>query len=308
MVISCSKDEKLFIPDQDFNIDQELLLKQIIEVPKKYKITLSNDRFYFFTPNGIYVEIPPLALENEVGQAVTGEVIMTLDDLEQNKSQLLYAPSTIYDGKMFEAQKILHLDFSQHGKSLTLTIPIYVIIPAKKDSEQESLILLDGVGSKKTITNWVIRNAEANPLTINTYEVGPVGNKTSIQGYRILFEATSKWLAITKSEINNTSLPVTTCLEIDHNLHLNNSVVYFISNGGRSVFQVYHTDKNEWRICTNELIQNSLSQGAFVVISDLGNKNYHFGMTNAVLGKDANVVITSVSKTNKEIREILGAL
>jgi len=308
VIISCSKDEKIFIPDQNYNIDQELLLKQIIEVPKKYKISLTNERFYFSAPNGSHIEIPPLALKNEAGQAVTGDVIMTFDNLELNKSQLLYAPSTIYDGKMFESQKMIHLDFSQEGKPLVIDTPISVIIPANDNKGNESLILLDGVDSENIPTTWARRNMESYPLTVNTYEVGTVGSQNTVKGYKILCESNTKWIAIAKSEVNNANKPVITCLMLDQTLNLNNSVVYFISKNGRSAFQLQNTGKNEWRICTNALIPNDLSQGTFVLISDLGNENYHFGMTNAVLETDVNVVITSKSKTNKEIKEILASL
>ena len=82
MLFSCGKDEVIFIPDQDYTIDQTLLLRQIVEAPKKYKISLTNDRFYFAAPNGLHIQIPALALKNETGKPVTGDVVMTFDDME----------------------------------------------------------------------------------------------------------------------------------------------------------------------------------------------------------------------------------
>ena len=123
-----------------------------------------------------------------------------------------------------------------------------------------------------------------------------------------MFESNTKWIAIAKSEENISNETAITCLTIDKALNHNNSVVYFIYDAGRSTFKVHNTGKNEWSICTGELIPNALSKGTFVVISDLGNENYHFGMTNAVLETDENVVIKSESKTNKEIKEILASL
>lgn len=308
MLFSCGKDEVIFIPDQDYTIDQTLLLRQIVEAPKKYKISLTNDRFYFAAPNGLHIQIPALALKNETGQPVTGDVVMTFDDMEYQKTQLLYAPSNIYNGKMFESKKMVHLEFTQNGKSLVIGTPIEVIIPSTEDINPASLILLDGIANESVTTTWIRRSSDSNPLTFSTYQVGTEQNQTTVKGYKILFESNTKWIAIAKSEENISNETAITCLTIDKALNHNNSVVYFISNTGRSTFKVHNTGKNEWSICTGELIPNALSKGTFVVISDLGNENYHFGMTNAVLETDENVVITSESKTNKEIKEILASL
>jgi hypothetical protein len=203
---------------------------------------------------------------------------------------------------------MFHLEFSRDGKPLTFATPIEIIIPAQDVDSQSSLMLLDNKSSSNASAEWSRRSAESNPLVINTHLVGPTDNQTAIQGYKIVFEADTRWIAIANSEEPFTNKMVTTCLSIDHKLNHNNSVVYFISNAGRSTFKVHNTGKNEWSICTIELTPNALSQGSFVVISDLGNENYHFGMTNAVLETDENVVIKSESKTNKEIKEILASL
>lgn len=308
MLISCGKDELIFIPAQDHKIDQTLLLKQVLEAPKKYKISLTDERFYFAAPNGIYIEIPAQALQNEAGQYVTGDVVMTFDDMELQKSQLLFAPSTLYNGKMFESKKMLFLDFSQNGMPLTISAPIEVVIPSDGVDIQTSLMLLDGIANDNETSSWLRRSVESNPLTLQTYQVGSGETQTTVQGYKVLFPSNTKWVAIAKTEENLLNNKMTTCISLDHGLSHINSVVYFISNTGRSTFKVHNTGKNDWSICTSELIPNTLSEGAFVVISDLGNENYHFGMTNAVLETDDNVVIKSESKTNKEIKEILASL
>lgn len=305
-LFSCGKDELVFIPDQDYLIDQTLLLKQIVEAPKKYKISLTNERFYFTAPNGMYIEIPSQALKNEAGQYVTGEVVMTFDDMELQKSQLLYAPSTIYNGKMFESKKMLYLDFSQDGKPLTISTPIEVVIPS--DDIITSLLLLDGIANDNESSMWIRRSAESNPLSIQSYQVGSTENQATILGYKIFFPSNTKWVAIatTDEPINNNT--VSACISLDQGLNYKNTVVYFISDAGRSTFRLDNVGKNDWNICTSSLMYNELCSGTFVVISDLGRENYHFGMTNAVLETDENIVIKSESKTNKEIKEILASL
>jgi hypothetical protein len=305
-LFSCGKDELVFIPGQDYTIDQTLLLKQIAEAPKKYKISITNERVYFTAPNGIYIEIPSQALKNEAGQYVTGEVVMTFDDMELQKSQLLYAPSTIYNGKMFESKKMLYLDFSQDGKPLTISSPIEVIIPS--DDIVTTLVLLDGIANDNESSMWIRRSAESNPLSAQSYQVGSTENQTTILGYKIFFPSNTKWVAIANTDEPLNSKTVSVCISLDQGLNYKNTVVYFISDAGRSTFRLDNVGKNDWNICTSSLMYNELCRGTFVVISDLGNENYHFGMTNAVLETDETIVIKSESKTNKEIKEILASL
>ena len=303
LTVSCHKDEIVFIPDQTYAINNDELLSKLLEAPDTYQILLKDSRNIFISPANIIIDIPEQSLVDELGNIVSGEIKMQFKEFSDKKSNLLLSPSTIFENKMLDCSKIFFIKFSQNGKELHPAKSIDIYLPSQDYrsnysayhaiKSDNSLVWKKWSGESENIRNedWILSYQDAH-LNVN-------GFKLSISGL-------SNWFCIA-SLPDNSIKEINVCVNTSLPFNKNNTLVYLVSNDGKSGIKL-GSDGNSSTFCIQNISINQKLDGKLLIISHLGNENYYFGMTNAVSDSNVNVTLDPKNKNIKEIKEALNTL
>ncbi|MBK9733908.1 MAG: hypothetical protein IPO92_02620 [Saprospiraceae bacterium] len=305
--LSCSKDEKIFIPDQNAVINQKLILDNILGLPKVFVINISDEPYFFKDESGNVLEIPTDALiSSSTGLPVRGEIKLMFQENSIDKSKLLNIPSTSVDGKLFNALFTLNLRFFQNGKDLSISKPINVYLPS--ESSNPLPYLFESKTDKSDKFTWKLDENPIEGLKFSEWRLNYLESIITIKGYKISVTNNNQWYIIGDISDHNLGNPYSICVHLDHMFNKTNSLVYFVAKDQNIVLKLEPISENSWEFCEKNITFSSGIKGNFVVISDLGLANYFFGMTNVVLSGDVVVEIQSSQQSNEQIKEMLKSL
>ncbi|MBC7884523.1 MAG: hypothetical protein H7X99_03565 [Saprospiraceae bacterium] len=308
VLFSCAKDEKIFIPDQNYSINQEVILSQIIGNPKIYHIKLGAFPFIFFGPEGSIIEIPENGLTTLNGEPVSGDIKIEFKEFSGQKSNMLSAPSTLYKGRLFDGRKLVYLNISQENESIVINEPIFIYLPENRVSPKNGFEFFEGSADENNNIEWRRPDGSLNMIDISDWKVNHNEGSTIINGFKLPVHAATSWISLGSYPEPDTELKGDICVEIPHEFNSHNSLVYFIADQTNSVLKVNQNSAGDWSLCAHQILFQKGIRGKFVVISDLGQENYFFGMTNAVLENDTNMSIKPEKRSLKEIKEALQSL
>jgi len=303
LILSCHKDEIVFIPDQTYSINSDELLSKLVEAPDSYHILLKDSRNIFIAPNHIIIDIPDQSLKDELGHVVSGEIKMQFKEFSNKKSNLLNSPSTIFENKVLDCSKIFYIKFSQNGKTLQIIKPIDIYLPSQDNKinyQIYSTIKLD----ESFVWSKVLGESENVPN--QTWNLSYEDAQLTVKGFKVSIHGTSNWHCIA-SQPEPLSKVVNVCLNTSLPFNKNNSLVYLVFNDSNSAIKL-GADGDSSYFCLQNIYTNQKLDAKIIVISHLGNENYYFGMTNAVLDINVDVTIKPEKKNIKDIKEALNSL
>lgn len=303
LIISCHKDEIVFIPDQTFSINSDELLSKLVETPQSFQIILNNTRNIFIASDNIIIDIPEQSLQDESGQVVTGEIKMQFKEFSHKKSNLLYGPSSIFHNKVLNYSKIFYIKFSQNGKTLQIIKPIDVYLPSQDNNL--NYLIYNAKKIDETFV-WSKMMGESENVRNESWNLSYHDAQLNVKGFKVSVSGASNWHCIASQPEQQTKV-IDVCLNTPSAFSKNNSLVYLVINDSNSSIKL-EADGDSSSFCVQNILTNQKLDAKLIVISHLGNENYYFGMTNAVLDSSIDVAINPVKKNIKDIKEALNSL
>ncbi len=97
---SCTKDENLFIPDQEQQISQTYLHTILSISQSSVLISIVNDKPNFISSSGKFlIYIPANSLRDELNKPFEGQIKLQFNKLGNDKSDFIVTPSQLFDGQ-----------------------------------------------------------------------------------------------------------------------------------------------------------------------------------------------------------------
>ena len=307
-LLSCYKDESIFIPDQTNIINSDLLLSKFISNPTSLIVALKEGNTIVQVSNDLIVDIPHESLTDATGKIVDGEIKLEIKDYSNKKYDLLRCPRLIYNDQLINTQKLLYVGFSKNGQPLYASHTVSVYVRENIVNESENFQLLIGQNSDEK-TQWYAEKTPKFEIKAKKHNIN-VNNEESVNelwGYKIDINGKDSWYCISE-KIEEETLAVQQ-ISVTHNneINQNNTIAYFISDVNNTVVKL-ESDITNSRFKLKYSATNNHISGNIILFSQFGDEIYHFGITNVVLGKDELVNVKSEPKEIKEIKAILASL
>ena len=307
-IFSCGKDEFLFIPDTETADGRLQLLSDFTATPKTYRITLhENERTIFEGPNSTLIDIPKGSLLTKSGKEVRGQVKVELNEFSDKRMNLLYAPSAIYEGRLIDYTRVLYLRFSQDNEELVISTPLVIYFNSSEAEDLQNTYLFSGKQSAEGIY-WNIYEGLMNGPEKGEWTISVNETITTIQGFAISVSGTDNWYCLAKKIAGIGGETPEVCVTVLDELPEEGSMTFFISDKSRSTIRLTSRNQGISPYCLNVLPESTPLPGKIIHISDTGNQQYKFGMTNALLGKEQQVTLIPKATSKEEIIKALKAL
>jgi hypothetical protein len=302
--LSCQKDQSTFIPDQTFLINSDLLLANFVNNPNSYLVTLNEGKTIITDHDKFVLEIPFESLTDSLGNFVKGEIKVEFKDFTQQKSDLIKSPSTIYNSNLLDCKKIIYLNISQGGKSLQIIkeIGMYLKSEFVVDSTRLYIFKFDEGESK-----WYTENTTNFDVNVGNWSINDKESNIQVFGYKVPILQNGGWFSIagilpgnyeSEKEINIISSPY---------INGKNTLTFFIANKSNTTFRLFSNKVNH-DFSAHFNISDEIIPGKIIMISQFGDNNFQFGISNMLLGLDTELRLVSEEKSLEEIKAILKSL
>jgi hypothetical protein len=277
---SCVKEENIFIPDESPRVDISALHQYCTEGSSYYKLEIKEDHDLVFKhPSGLYLLVPQGSLVTSDGKEVVGSVILYMEDLLDEKSDLLISPSTIVDGRLEKSVALFDFGFSQGGKLVKLSKPMDIYCPYSGDGYPHASVYTTGAWTDVplgwTTGSWSLSNGE---------------QISQVEGIKIQIQQVSKVAVFERPKIGIYK-PSTICASSVSNDADNNEIAYYRSESGKS----YITLSSGAVHCSGKVDYVVPENGHIIIISNNANNTYNLGITSITV--DGNVEKTVELKT-----------
>lgn len=300
-ITACQKDQEIFIPDQAYIINNNLLLSDLVGSPSSYIVDIDNKHEIIL--DNITISLPKEGIFDKAGNNISGEINIEYKDYTHTKGNLIYAPSTISTDYLIDTEHLIYLRLTKDDVPITLNQPLTIYIRSDHKTDGLGAYLLGGDESQ---SKWYNSELLSSSL-IYENEIDTSGNTTNSYGrYKLILQNHSGWLMIGK--------PIVKLTNTDSQLYVNaancndhNSLAYFVANEENMVLKLDY-DAVTRQFFTKNSIENKTIEGKIILINQYSDRQFNFGTTNAVLGKDMSVKLTTQPSTLKEIKAALAKL
>jgi hypothetical protein len=298
----------LFIPDTDTADGRFQLLSDFTATPRTYRITLQeNDRTVFEGPNNTVIDIPEGSLLTKSGKEVKGEVKAELNEFSNNRVDLLYAPSAIYEGRLIDYTRVLYLRFSQNNEDLVISSPLIIYFKSSDTEALQETYRFSGKQSAEGVY-WNIYEGLMNGPEKGEWTISVNETIKTIHGYAISVSGTDNWYCLAKKVAGIGGETSEICVTVMDELPEDGSMTFFVSDKSRSAIRLASRNQGTSPYCLNVLTEYTPLPGKIIHISDTGNQQYKFGMTNAILGMEQQISLIPKTTSKEEIIKVLKAL
>lgn len=303
MLSSCGKEEVIFIPDQEYVVNQDVLWSNFIAPPTSYIIQNTTVPNVIKTSNNHYIEIPANAFADQNGDIISGNIKISFDDLS-TKPKLFSGPGSLYGQFIYEVAQLVHVRISKNGSPIQMIKTINIFISSEmKDQEYQ---LLEGVVSNESEFVWNPDPQSASTIRHDAWTVH--SNESNIQGKGYVFGINNldTWTAVVTVPKNDHETLVDICLTMPNTYTLNNTLTYGTVRGQNQIIRLDNTAPGSF--CNENLKMHLGIEMVFFTISDLGNGKYYFAQEQVILGRENDIEMTPTIKSKEDISAFLSAL
>jgi hypothetical protein len=269
---------------------------------------LSNDKTIVTVSNDLIIDIPYGSLVDASNQIVQGEIKIEVKDFTEKKYNLLQSPNLIFNNQFVNSRELFYIAFSKNNEPLNTTKPISVYIKNEMADENQKLQILIGQNTYDN-TLWYSENNPKFEISALKHNISTSteGSLIRVFGYKIEINGKDNWYCLA-DKLDEVHLAQQQLI-VTHNNNINqsNTIAYFISDNQNTVIKL-DSNKNDLSFKLHYGALNQAVQGKIILITQISDENYQFGMTNVVLGKDEVINVKSASKNLKEIKTILSSL
>lgn len=300
-LISCHKDEVIFVPDQNSQISRDAFFSSISDTSVTYQVISDGQDLTVFLPGQAILQLPGGAMTATNGNPVTGTVKVLYEDTGHKRAELLRAPSLSYGNSLLDSRQLIKISFEQDGKPLKLNADAYIYMPSDINNEEYRLFYAESSESK-----WQQAAGSGQFVQSRKWEVIYKDGMVSLTGFRIPVSSYGGWYCIGTTENGNISSAGLT-VELPSGFNSSNTLVFWLSNKPRTAIRLEAQGKSS--VFRTPAVQaTDLAEGKLVSVSDLGGDNYFFGTRNAVLLKDAATSLTPQKHNLSDIKILLQKL
>lgn len=302
LITSCFKDSSEFIPDYNYEINGELLISDLVGDPTSNILSLQGNTLFSLNEK-VKLEIPEGSLKDHLGNTIVENVKVQIKEYTGSKGDMLSCPATITNNEILHSQKLLSLKITYNNTPVIFDKPINIYLNTDQRNENVKVYMLSNGEQQQ---NWV----ESHPT--NTIDFGlwkPTGASKSIQGYKLTLNQEADWFLI-GSSLGKRSKKLLN-LEIENNPARyvpKNTLTYFVGDDNNNVVFKLDYDLARNRFYTDKVISDKQIEGKIVIITQFGENQFEFGMTNAILNNDTQAKVKMLPKTKEEIKALLKAL
>ena len=300
---SCHKDEVIFIPDQNYVISRETMIASLTDTARSYEITVNNsETTTLFIPDVAVFEIPSGALASENGSTVSGQVKVLFDDATGHKSDLLKAPSLLYNDDAIDVNKVFRVRFEKDNKPLVLKQQVQAYIPAKDVQGDFRLFYSPG----DEVSTWQQLKSPADGYHSQKWEIIYKDGMITVTGFKITLSSQGGWYCI-GNFAENGSASTTVRVSLPSGFNSSNTLVFWLPTGLNTAVRMFG-EGNSSDFGISGLRSGQNSEGKIITISDFGGDKYYFGIRNAVKVSEDVVTLTPTQHKLSEIRDLLRSL
>lgn len=296
---SCYKDSRIFTPDQNFDINNEILLTELIGGTDSYVINTGSE--HFIPISNTHILIPNQKFYDHEGQVINGNINLQFRELTEHKKDMLLCPSTITSNQLIQAEKVFHISLTKNDKKLSLSEPIVLYL--ESENEVKGIRLFSHNNGSEEF-QWDIPEGSMAELVYGEWELSP---SKMIKGYKIALSNHSDWFMLGRPFDNAIHTPSSLEVEVPKIYNNRNTLVYFMGNDINFIQRLFY-DSHSKRFIISTSPQMEAMDGIIVLLSQLESGKHHFGMNNVVLGNDTKVTINPNQKSTDEIKAILNSL
>jgi len=262
----------------------------------------ATEDYVYITNTNTSVHVPANSLVNADGTTVTGEVTITFEDVMNKGESVIHNVPTVSNGSLLSNEGTVYFTFSQDGVELSIKPGVVLVLRiTDNDTDQEARLYegYDAISNR----NWVHSN---QTLLRDSWSFFWDGKDWIDSGYELYVTKTGWYSVSTEISVTEVfSQPM--CIELPTELFDgSNSDVFLILNDYDTVIAL-EQDSEKMLFCA-EFSNTPLGVNAKIVsISSLGESNYHFGMSNAILNvANSEIIIAPQPKSKEQILDLLG--
>lgn len=306
LFVSCYKDQSIFIPDQTYTINNDLFLSRFIAAPTSYLVNLQLGKTIVHTSENMIVEIPYEGLIDQQGEVVEGEIKIEIKNFSDKTYNLLRSPRLVYENQLIFCKKMFYISLSQNGQTIFAKKPVSVYLKDVNENTNGNSQLFSSSDITNN-TNWHTENNDNFEIKAQNWSISNVESVISFYGYKISIGDNNNWYCISDKLSGESPKNQQISVSFDAIINHHNTIAYFVSDHYNTVVKLEDNDKNRRFNLTFASLKEPIS-GKIILLSQLGDEIYHFGMTNVVLGKDETINVKSEPKDIKDIKAILTSL
>lgn len=304
---SCSKDQSIFIPDQTFIINSDILLSKFVSDPTSLIVELKKGKTTVAVTDNLIVDIPYESLITTSDEKVVGgEIKVVIKEYADEKYNLLRSPSLIYNEQFIHSKKMVYINFSQNGQLLKIAKPINVYLKDNGVDILNTSQLLTSQNSDNS-TVWYAENNANFKIKAGDWVINNEEAIITLRGYKLEVNNNNTWFCIADLPIGQSLAQQQISVPFDDKINQHNTIAFFIADESNTVVKLHSGTENQNFYLKFAALAEHVP-GKLVFFSQFDYELYHFGMTNVVLGRDAEVNVTSAPKEIKEIKAILASL
>ncbi len=301
LTTSCYKDKEIFIPNQQYSINNDLLLAELTGTPTAILVNIENQDVISL-PNNIWLVLPNNKVNSIGNNPVKGQVKIEFKEYTSPRSGLLNSYETTTTTDWIDGHKIIYLRITQDNQEINFKEAITLYFPTTKETENLNVYTLNNEGN---IKQWSISMKLNSGLMYGDWLIyDNVFPSKEITGYKLTINQVNDWMLLGRSIGRKVVLDNPCYVEMPKTFNKTNSMVYFVSVEHNLYFKLDYNNYTSQFFTTNG-IENQDLPGKLIFIGQLSEDKYYFGTTNVILGKDTNVQIESIGMSKEKIKAAL---
>lgn len=303
-LISCHKDQELFVPSSDGN-DKVNFFSQLDLKPKQYIVNIEDKLNHFISDNGSIIEIPSGSLLKQNNEIFIGKAILQFKEINKLSDFLIHQKHSIYKDNFLQTSQLIYVQFLAEGQPLTINAEKPITIKTINDKPLAGLDFFSENIVTQNQIEWV--KDQNNTKVSSGVWSSSIGEREFTELGYSFSTAQTGWLNLAKLVDFHLIEKTPVCLDIEEAFNVNNSYAYLILEQTNSIIPLNVQTKNI-NICS---VSENLPQGAnvkFIIISYQNNQKHYFGMTNAILKNNHLEKINPALSSFEEILQIIQSI
>ena len=303
---SCYKDHEVFIPNQQYVINNDLLLTSLFGSPESYVVDVDNQHIISL-PGDIVIEWPNNNVRDIENNLITGKIKIEFKEYTKPRAGLMNCPVTWTYNQWINSDRIIYLKLTQDGKIIQLNQPLTIYLSVSSSSEPKDVQLYT-LNREGGVPIWNESSAHPEQLQFGNWSISESGKVTKeIIGYKLILNPIHDWLMIGQPTGIRLESNFKCVVDLPEGFSDSNTLVYFIGNKNNLVFKLDYVSSNN-QFYTSMSVKDKYIDGKIVLIGQISENEYYFGTTNVVLGEDTNVktmgTLMSFDKIKAAIRKL----
>ena len=257
----------------------------------------------FITDNNTSVHIPANSLVYDDGSDVVGEISVSLQDYLNMGELIVHNVSAMMSSdRMLSSEGVLFVSFAQGNEVLSVKPESLVTIRVPEPNASVDAILYDD-GGEPIVFDWQV---SGDTMSLKSWDFYWDGKDWIDSGYEFYITG-SGWYNIALELNPDVSFNQPICVSLPRELFdgINSDVFLILDEYDTVVPLEMNSEKMLFCASFSNLPQDS--DATIVSISSLGEGNYHFGMSHAIINMDnSELVVVPEPQTKEQILDFLG--